>query len=143
MGRGTIGTGPTGAVGAAVAVNGLTHRFETPNGALTVLDALDLSVDAGGYVGAHRALGRREEHVALGARRARASPTRSGQRRRRDGATRVLVAATDDVVARVAAAAGVTVVVVAGTRVSPDDHRAVATRVRERAAGREALSTRA
>ena len=50
MGRGSIGTGPTGAVGAAVAVRGLTHRFETPNGTLTVLDALDLSVDAGGYV---------------------------------------------------------------------------------------------
>ena len=50
MGKGSIGTGPTGAVGAAVAVRGLTHRFETPNGTLTVLDALDLSVDAGGYV---------------------------------------------------------------------------------------------
>jgi hypothetical protein len=49
------------------------------------------------------------------------------RRLRRDGASRVLVAATNDVVARVAAAAGATVVVVAGTPVSPDDHRAVAT----------------
>jgi putative ABC transport system ATP-binding protein len=42
--------GPTGTAGAAVAVRGLTHQFETPTGTLTVLDGLDLAVDAGGYV---------------------------------------------------------------------------------------------
>src|SRR4030081_2973441 len=49
------------------------------------------------------------------------------RRLRRNGATRVLVAATNDVVARVATAQGATVVAVAGSPLSPDDHRAVAT----------------
>jgi putative ABC transport system ATP-binding protein len=37
-------------MGVAVAVRGLRHRFTTPDGTLTVLDALDLDVPAGGYV---------------------------------------------------------------------------------------------
>jgi len=44
------GAGPLRASGAAVEVRGLVHRFETPDGTLTVLDGLDLSVAAGGYV---------------------------------------------------------------------------------------------
>lgn len=49
------------------------------------------------------------------------------RRLRRNGATRVLVAGTNDVVTRVAAAEGATVVAVAGSPLSPDEHRAVAT----------------
>lgn len=45
---------------------------------------------------------------------------------RRRGATRVLVAATNDVVTSVAVAEGATAVDVAGSPVSPADHRAVA-----------------
>jgi hypothetical protein len=45
---------------------------------------------------------------------------------RRGGATRVLVAGTNDVVTRVAAAQRATVIAVAGSPVTPDDHRAVA-----------------
>ena len=47
---GAGGAVPMSASGAAVEVHGLAHRFETPDGALTVLDGLDLSVEAGGYV---------------------------------------------------------------------------------------------
>jgi len=44
------GAVPARAFGAVVEVRGLTHRFATPDGTLTVLDGLDLAVEAGGYV---------------------------------------------------------------------------------------------
>ena len=41
---------PMRIVGAEVVTRGLTHRYRTPDGTLTVLNGLDLSVEGGGYV---------------------------------------------------------------------------------------------